>query len=176
MSIWNSKSEYIESWRNQRGNQRFKRYTHAKHASKKSNPSVYSHNQDIVNTFKKLVQDKPKKDILKMLCGYTQTKLTNNFIPYYKRRHQKLGKPYRKCYVCKVNQANCYHHIILIKNGGFAQPVNTIEICNDCHVLIHIWLKKAYKMQAVAPLNLQRDTLNRSSSICPVSPGNIGKN
>jgi len=175
MSIWNSKSNFIESWRSQRGNKKFKRYTHLKHATKKSNPNVYKHNQDIVRTFKELAQDKPKEDILKMLCGYTQTKLTNNFIPYYKRRHQKLGKPYRKCFVCKINQADCYHHIIMIVNGGFAQPMNTIEICNDCHALIHTWLNKAYKIQADAPLNLQREH-SRSSSICPISPGEIGNN
>ena len=44
------------------------------------------------------------------------------------------------CFVCKKKKAYCWHHLILIKNGGYDNLLNRIPICNNCHSFIHAWL------------------------------------
>jgi 5-methylcytosine-specific restriction endonuclease McrA len=39
--------------------------------------------------------------------------------------------------------ADVRHHIIQIQNGGNNRWQNIIALCNDCHAVIHPWLRKS---------------------------------
>lgn len=45
------------------------------------------------------------------------------------------------CEVCKSFQSTCQHHLVMLKNGGSNKPWNRIQICEECHCLIHDWIK-----------------------------------
>ena len=56
--------------------------------------------------------------------------------------------PSSLCFVC-FNQATCRHHIIQISNGGNNDPGNLIQLCDNCHQLIHPWMKSRNKSYSV---------------------------
>jgi hypothetical protein len=59
---------------------------------------------------------------------------------YWKFRLQKFV-PKGLCEICLKSNADCQHHIILLKNGGTNKPHNRINICENCHCSIHDWIK-----------------------------------
>ena len=63
----------------------------------------------------------------------------DNTYPYSKRREKKYLCQ-KKCLVCKHNKASFYHHVVLLKNGGYNYGFNRIPICKPCHQEIHTWL------------------------------------
>jgi len=80
----------------------------------------------------------PKEGIMQLLRDYSSIRLDAKTDYAHRRSIRKVKK--KLCFVCKVNNANCNHHIILIKNGGYSCKLNTISICNTCHKEIHPWM------------------------------------
>lgn len=55
-----------------------------------------------------------------------------------------IGKSGRikTCRLCEKSNAECRHHIIQLQHGGFKGGRNVLFMCNDCHKLIHPWLRR----------------------------------
>lgn len=113
---------------------------------KKLRFAVAARNIDISKSFRDYYKNKPKEVILTKLKYLAEYKLKNPQ-KYPKRRKKKWGIPRANCFVCKINKADYYHHIILIINGGIPDISNTIPICKYCHEKIHPWLKKAVMVE-----------------------------
>ncbi len=49
------------------------------------------------------------------------------------------------CKLCNKTKAECRHHIISLKHGGFKSSTkkadNIVLLCGDCYKLIHTWLQ-----------------------------------
>ena len=78
---------------------------------------------------------------LRFLSRCTEIEL-NNPQPYWTRR-SAVHRAHRgsRCQCCRASDAICYHHIILLKNGGADVKRNRILICQECHEKIHPWMK-----------------------------------
>ena len=59
----------------------------------------------------------------------------------YERLRRKVHNPYGlSCWICRKNNATCFHHIIQLNHGGYDCGWNRIAVCNVCHTKIHPWL------------------------------------
>jgi hypothetical protein len=76
---------------------------------------------------------------LNILRKVSNTQKPSGTMPYYMLRHAK-HPPTGPCEVCG-GYANCQHHIIPLCNNGEDTVGNRINICNNCHSLIHPWMK-----------------------------------
>jgi len=85
-----------------------------------------------------------KKQIILDLKELAKLKFTNPTTAGWRRnrKKQKIAK-YRRCQVCHSYFARCYHHIIMIFNGGYDKRLNRLRICFYCHSDVHPWLKTA---------------------------------
>jgi len=100
---------------------------------------AWPRNYNLANHFRFDYEDKSPSERLKRLIELSEIKLEDSNVNYEKKRAYHY--PVRKhCYVC--GEPACFtHHIILLKNGGYASSVNRIPVCKDCHNEIHPWLK-----------------------------------
>jgi hypothetical protein len=90
-------------------------------------------------SFKKAYQKcKDRSILIKQLIRLSEVKIDNNY-PYEKRREKKYGCK-KRCWVCEHNKAGYFHHIVLLKNGGYNWGFNRIPICPQCHKQIHTWM------------------------------------
>ena len=75
----------------------------------------------------------------------------------FEKRKWYLGYPSKNlCAVCFINIANVRHHIIELQNGGPDITENIAFLCNDCHKLVHPWMKNK-------PSNLQKTKSQKKS-------------
>lgn len=58
-----------------------------------------------------------------------------------------------KCGLCKTNQIENLHHMVLLKNGGSNEKLNLIGLCFSCHAEIHPWLKAKQSTDPVKKRN-----------------------
>lgn len=62
----------------------------------------------------------------------------------HRGRRQKfdaLGlRPQKACRVCG-RFANVLHHIVTLRNGGTNDRRNLIELCHECHCMVHPWME-----------------------------------
>ena len=54
----------------------------------------------------------------------------------YKQRRKGKNRPNGICEVCG-NKAEVVHHVFLLKNNGSDCMANRMNLCNDCHCIIH---------------------------------------
>ena len=93
-----------------------------------------------VKKFKRSLKFKSQNHILQRLQEKSYIKVYNPK-NYASRRKTKLpcGK-WRKCFVCNKQRGDFWHHIVLLKNGGYQHKHNRIPICELCHNKIHPWM------------------------------------
>jgi hypothetical protein len=90
--------------------------------------------------FKSTYFNATKEEKIERLIELSKIQIYNK-IPYDRRRKKKHPVSFgRRCWICP-NKASISHHIILINNGGFDNGINRIDVCEDCHKLIHPWLE-----------------------------------
>jgi hypothetical protein len=58
------------------------------------------------------------------------------------RRLVPLLKTTKNCAVCIINRSTQLHHIIPLMCGGDNDPLNLVPICEECHAVVHPWMKK----------------------------------
>jgi hypothetical protein len=90
--------------------------------------------------FKKAYQKCVDKGVLINMLKHLSNIVIKGRKCSYQHLREKKYSCKKKCWVCKINKATYYHHIILLKNGGYNYNWNKIPICPDCHKLIHNWL------------------------------------
>ena len=87
-----------------------------------------------------------KEDAIEKLKVVAE-RVESNSIAYEARRKSfdrnkyKYHKQWKKCAVCKKNNVDHIHHMIMLKNGGSNHPSNLIGVCMECHIEIHPWMK-----------------------------------
>lgn len=106
--------------------------------------------------FRQQYRDAPKEDILKRLLELTEVCIDNKRPYYIRRQHKHRSKHHKRCFVCGEIKAYIYHHIILIKNGGYDFSPNRISICKKCHRLVHYWMNPLFKQME---RNMEREQM-----------------
>ncbi len=101
--------------------------------------TAFEKNYYLIYKFKKLIKGKSKEFVIDCLKEISKIIIAGNKTPYLKRREKKF-KTKKRCFVCKTQKAYYFHHIVLLKNGGFNSRLNRIPICEDCHKQIHEWM------------------------------------
>ena len=94
--------------------------------------------------FKKKFFNQPKMLKLKALIKLSKQTFANSRTYADRRAKKHPVHISKKCWVCN-GKANIQHHIILIKNGGYDNGINRINICNKCHEEIHDWMSTVRK-------------------------------
>ena len=88
----------------------------------------------------RLISDTLSTEVrIEKLKRFAEFKIPNHK-PYRQRRKLRFSVT-GICSVCRVYEANCQHHIIMLCNGGSNKSYNRIPICNECHSRIHNWVR-----------------------------------
>ena len=82
---------------------------------------------------------KSKEEKMRQLISLAKIELPWSPQPYELRRNRK-HRTRKPCQVCG-EQAYCQHHIIQLQHGGYDNGINRIPICQECHEIIHPWLR-----------------------------------
>lgn len=103
-------------------------------------PGEFGKNWRMCRKFKKDYANKRHEEKIARLKELAEVQI-NNKTSYVRRRAKKHHGNGKLCWVCRNRMAECQHHIIQIKNGGYDNGVNRIPICSFCHGEIHEWME-----------------------------------
>ena len=80
----------------------------------------------------------------KVYCSVTDETLQQRRDSFARYKDFKYKAKKETCKLCNKNKAECRHHIIPLKHGGFKSSTKRVEniilLCGSCHKLIHTWL------------------------------------
>jgi phage replication O-like protein O len=78
----------------------------------------------------------------------------------------------RHCYVCNFKDALEKHHITPVSEGGSNRIENKINLCPNCHTLIH---KGKYTKKDLLSLKINTETVTKKGDKTVTKKGNEGK-
>ena len=112
----------------------------------KKKVEIFGANVPVKSGFRKKIRKMQKFQAIQKLRDYTSVVIENTKNYHLRRKifninKWKQFKQWQICFACKSSPIQHIHHIIMLKNGGTNQNKNLIGLCEECHCLIHDWMK-----------------------------------